>query len=38
MGSLISIFTLNNYQNVKVIDNNLNHPKGCAVTLSAWAK
>lgn len=35
MGSLINLLTSHGYENIHIIENNLNHPKGCAVTLSA---
>ncbi len=35
LGSLISILTANEYKNIHIIENNLKHPKGCAITLSA---
>lgn len=35
LGSLINLLTANDYKNIQIIDNNLNHSHGCAVTLSA---
>lgn len=35
MGSLINILTQNNFGNVTILENNLRHPNGCAVTLVA---
>lgn len=37
LGSLINILTVNGYKQVKIIDNNLSHPNGAAVTLAATA-
>ncbi|MGI8639062.1 MAG: class I SAM-dependent methyltransferase [Pyrinomonadaceae bacterium] len=35
MGSLISLLTTNDFKDIHIIENNLNHPRGCAITLSA---
>ena len=35
LGSLINLLTENDYKHINIIENNLTHPKGCAVTLSA---
>jgi Methyltransferase domain len=35
MGSLLNLLTTNNYKNIQILENNLNHPNGCAVTFSA---
>jgi SAM-dependent methyltransferase len=37
LGSLINILTQNGYKQVKIIENNLSHPNGAAVTLAATA-
>ena len=37
LGSLINILTENGYKEVKIIENNLKHPNGAAVTLAATA-
>ncbi len=37
LGSLINILTTNGYKEVKIIENNLSHPNGAAVTLAATA-
>jgi SAM-dependent methyltransferase len=37
LGSLINILTQNGYKQVKIIENNLAHPNGAAVTLAATA-
>lgn len=35
LGSLINLLTTNDYPNVQIIENDLKHPHGCAVTLLA---
>ncbi|MBK7392381.1 MAG: class I SAM-dependent methyltransferase [Chloracidobacterium sp.] len=35
MGSLLKLLTVNGFDKVAIIDNNLNHPNGCSVTLAA---
>lgn len=35
LGSLVNLLTANGYKDIRIIENNLNHPNGCAVTLSA---
>jgi hypothetical protein len=35
MGSLVNLLTTNNYKDIRIIENNLKHPNGCAVTLAA---
>jgi SAM-dependent methyltransferase len=35
LGSLINLLTANDYKNIQIIDNDLKHPHGCAITLSA---
>lgn len=35
LGSLIDLLTKNDFKNISIIENNLDHPNGCAVTLSA---
>jgi len=37
MGSLINLLTANGYDSIRLIENNLKHPNGCAVTLAASA-
>lgn len=37
LGSLINLLTVNGYKEVKIIENNLFHPNGAAVTLAATA-
>ncbi|HMJ08316.1 MAG TPA: class I SAM-dependent methyltransferase [Pyrinomonadaceae bacterium] len=36
-GSLVNLLTANGFERIEVIENNLEHPKGCAVTLAATA-
>ncbi len=38
MGSLLNLLTMNGYSDIEIIENNLEHPNGCAVTLAAEAK
>jgi len=35
LGSLLELLTVNEYDRINIIENNLTHPHGCAVTLSA---
>lgn len=35
MGSLANLLTASGYDQITIIENNLTHPKGCAVTLAA---
>lgn len=35
LGSLINLLTTNGYKEIKIIENNLSHPNGAAVTLAA---
>lgn len=35
MGSLVDLLTKNGFANVNILENDLGHPHGCAVTLSA---
>ncbi len=35
LGSLVNLLTINGYSKIRIIENNLNHPKGPAVTIAA---
>lgn len=37
LGSLIEVLTRHGFDRIQIIENNLRHPHGCAVTLCGWS-